>query len=267
MQNNPTLADCLKAGASGVMMPCEHYHQLPGISASSLQYLQESNRHFDNRKNFSSDSDALRFGNLVHTATLEPDELDKRYVAEPKFDGRSNAGKLEKQAFHEDNKHRIVVPYDDYIKATRMALNAYAICHEIIDAGIIERSLFSDYGNGIILKCRLDIESPTGDDFDLKTISPKHGMSDHELLRHSLQFNYPMGCAFRNIVRRSLGIETGDSYLIFVSTLPGYMIKVRRVTPELIKQGERICLSLLESRKEYLIYGYDVEPKTIEQFN
>jgi len=87
------------------------------------------------------------------------------------------------------------------------------------------------------------------------------------LLRHSLQFNYPMGCAFRNIVRRSLGIETGDSYLIFVSTLPGYMIKVRRVTPELIKQGERICLSLLESRKEYLIYGYDVEPKTIEQFN
>jgi hypothetical protein len=67
-------------------------------------------------------------------------------------------------------------------------------------------------------------------------------------------------------VRRSLGIETGDSYLIFVSTTPGSMVKVRRVSPELIKQGELICMSLLESRKEYLIYGYDCEPKIIEQF-
>ena len=105
---------------------------------------------------------------------------------------------------------------------------------------------------------------PNGDDFDLKTITPKHDMSDHELLRHSLQYNYPMGCAFRNLVRRSLGIETGDSYLIFVSTTPGHMVKVRRISPDLIKQGELICLNLLESRREYLIYGYDCEPKIID---
>ena len=256
-----TLNDCLAAGANGVMIPIETYHALPGLSASSLKLLGESNRHYDHRHLFDHEADCLTFGNLVHTATLEPDELENRYIREPmKFDKRTKNGKIQSQEFYENNKHLILVEWDTWIDAQRMARNIRAIYPGILNAGIKERSLFARYDPEIIIKCRLDIELPTGDDFDLKTITPKHGMGDHELLRHSLQFNYHVSAGFRNIVRRTLGITTGDSYLIFVSTSPGHMVKVRQLDTDLVKRGEGICRDLLESRSEYLQYGFDTDP-------
>lgn len=263
-----TIDECLSAGANGVMIPCEHYHELPGISGTGLFYLSESNKHYDNRRLFFHHTSCLILGNLVHTATLEPDELHARYVRTPKFECKALSGqtiKEQQQEFAEDNKHRIIIGDDDWIKTERMARNVRAICPGILQNSVKERSLFAQWSDDIIIKCRLDIEYQDGSDFDLKTITPKGGdFSDYALLRHIKALNYHVSAAFRNLVRRNLGIQTLDSYLIFVSTSPGHMVKVRQIPPDLIKLGESICRSILESRQDFLTYGFDIEPPKLE---
>lgn len=258
-----TIDDCLRAGAKGVDIPNEVYHSLPGISGSNLTLLAESNKHLDNKHLFNlGDTPALTFGSLLHAMVLEPETVFSRYVVMPeKFGPKTETGISMTQAkkyFISENSHKVVIESEDFKKAERMAQNVIAICGDIIDSGIKERSLFSDL-DGVICKCRLDIDlEHLGDDYDLKSITlGMKDFSDQTLEHHIKKLKYHWSAAFRNIIRRSLGKPVNDSYLIFCNNGPGHMIRVIRIHPEWVLEAEAIVNDLLDSRRFYLATKQD----------
>ena len=255
------IEDCLRAGKNGVMISNGNYHSLEGISGSGLKLLAESNRHYDNAKNFSmGPKDYFSLGTCVHEMVLEP-HLNS-FVVIPSFNGRTNEGKAQKEQWINENKEKNIIDIDDYLKAMGMSQNVKAICGDIIENSICERSLFTYWEQNIIIKCRIDAQHGD-DDYDLKTITPKHGMSDHELYVHAEKLGYFDSAALRQIVRLCLGMPVGDSYLIFVSTSPGHMVKVRKIPDSELERSHEKIESLLASRALYLRLGIDADPKQL----
>lgn len=268
---NITIEMCLSAGAKGVDIPNEIYHALPGISGSNLSLLAESNKHLDNKFLFNmGDSPALVNGTLLHTMVLEPDDVENRYCIMPEFELKAVSGVSKVQAardFYEANADKIIIAEDDFKRIERMARNVRAICGDLIDTGIKERSLFveldkdtvSDDRKRLILKCRLDIDlEEVGDDYDLKSITLGiKEFSDATLEAHIKKFHYHWSAAFRNIIRRALGKPVRDSYLIFCSTGMGHMVRVIKIRPLWIKEAEEFVEELLDRRSWYLLTGQE----------
>jgi len=249
-----TIEELLALGSQGASISNEKYHQLPGVSGSALSLMEESNRHFDNKKLFSMGDQAhFALGSFVHELVLEP-HLSSSYVQMPSFDGRTTVGKADKAAWLAQNQNKIVISSEDYDKATRMAENVWAICGDTLDNSICERSLFAEFAPGVIIKCRIDAQCGT-DDYDLKTMTPKNGMSEYELRTHAEKYGYYKSAALRNVVRQSLGLITGDSFLIFVSTSPGQMVKVRRIPRQIITAEMSKVRLMLSGYADYLKYG------------
>jgi hypothetical protein len=251
-----TIEQCLAAGAKGVMIPNEVYHALPGISGSNLALLKESNRHLDNKHLFFSNTPALIFGSLVHTFVLEPDEVTDRYVVLPTFESKVKTGisiEEQKRQFYAANTEKTIIEKDVFTRAERMARNVRGICGDIIDKGIKERSFFVEI-DGLILKSRLDIDlEDVGDDYDLKTITLGiKEFSDSTLEHHIKKFGYHHSAAFRNIIRRELGKPVRDSYLIFVNTGPGHMVRAIKMRPLWIREAEAEVNDMLNARRFYL---------------
>jgi len=258
---------CLAAGKEGVDIPIEHYHNLDGISGTSLTFLEESNAHYENRAIFWHDSEALTFGNLVHTLCLEPEKMPNLYAIAPVFDGRTKEGKAAREEWLQRSSGKTSIALDDFEIASRMATHVEAIAGHIISAGIRERSFFAE-PDGMVIKARPDILTPQGDDYDLKTISLRNGdFSDYALEQVIRGYHYHQSAGFRNIVRRSLGHTIGDSFLIFVSKGAGHMVKIRQIDPEWVAEGEAQVMELLKIRKDYLAYGWDTEPRIIDRRN
>ena len=258
----------LKAGKNGVDIPNEVYHRLPGISGSNLSLLAESNKHLDHKELFSlGETDALIFGTLVHALVLEPHTVENDYAVMPIYTAENKTESTiakSKQVFKESNEGKIIIQKDDFEKAELMTRNVLAIYGDEISNGIKERSLFSDI-DGLILKCRLDIELPNGDDIDLKTITTgTKGFSDFTLESHIKKLNYHRSAAFRNIVRRSLGIKTGASYLLFVDSSIGNMVRLIQIHPDWVSDAEFYVTELLENRRFYLESGVDNRPFVID---
>lgn len=262
-----SLQDCLNAGAQGVSISNEQYHALPGLSGSSLKWLAESNRHYDNRHLFNTESPSLNFGSLVHTLVLEPHDVFSRYVIQPKADLRTTAGKALVAEFNANAGTKTVVTADDYQRADKMARNVRAIAGDIIDQGIKERSLFCEY-EGLILKARLDIDiEKTGDDYDLKTITlGTKDFSDQTLERHIKKYGYHLAAALRNIVRRQLGKPVGKTCLIFVDTANGHQVRTIQIDPDWIEHAEYQVKELLLDRQFYLARHID-KPITVIRTN
>lgn len=254
-----TLEQCLAAGSKGVMISNENYHGIGGISGSNLTLLAESNKHLDNKQLFNlGESPALTFGTLLHTMVLEPHDIPNCYAILPELNLRTNQGKADKEAFIESSKGKTVVTMENFEKARDMSRNVMAICGDVIESAIKERSLFVDL-DGLILKSRLDADAEEdGDDFDLKSITlGTKGFSDRTLEQHIKKLGYHRSAAFRNIIRRALGKPVRDSYLIFCDTGPGNMVRVIKIHQDWIKQAESEVNDLLEDRRFYLSSGVD----------
>lgn len=262
-----TIEDCLKAGKSGVEISNERYHGMDGISGSNLSLLAESNKHLDNKSLFNlGESDALTFGTLVHNLVLEPENFSQEFAVSEKLNLRTNQGKADLAAFKEANKDRIVINEDDLIKAEAMTKNAMAICGDIIKNGIKERSYFVQ-DDELLLKIRPDCYcAKTGDEWDLKTITPKHcDMSDRALERHILSMGYHISAGYRNHVRKLLGMPTGNFNLIFVATTPGHMVRNIKIADAWIEEAEWNVKEMLDGRKFYLGIGIDKGISTIDR--
>jgi len=256
-----TINDLLALGSCGASISNEKYHSLPGLSGSSLTLLEESPRHYENKALFKMDNQShFALGSCVHELVLEPHM--NSFTALPTFDGRTTQGKADKANWMANNEYKIVIPADDYDKAVKMARNVLSICGDIISKSICERSLFVEYLPNIILKCRIDAQHGP-DDLDVKTITPKNGMDEWELKRHAEKHGYYKSAAIRNIVRESLGMPIRDSYLIFVSTSPGHMVKVRKINQIEIDAARVHVLNLIDQWKDYLDYGIDTQTKEI----
>ena len=64
---------------------------------------------------------AMLFGTLVHSMVLEPESVDALYLASPRFDRRTKAGKEALAEFEAQAEGKVVVDMDTFQRAQRTA--------------------------------------------------------------------------------------------------------------------------------------------------
>ena len=136
------------------------YHADPAVSASHLKEISKSpfhywSRYLDPDRVAMTPTAAMRLGSLTHCATLEPDELTKRYQLAP--DRRTKEGKA---AVVEMAAAGIeAVSEADLAQALQMAdaVRSNSTAALLLSNGAPEQSFwFDDVSTGLRCKCRPD---------------------------------------------------------------------------------------------------------------
>jgi exodeoxyribonuclease VIII len=103
----------------------DYHSDYSRLSNSMLSVLKRSPKEFHQRyiaKTWiDKETDALRFGSLLHTMCLEPHAIEHRYAIQPKVDRRTTAGKAVYECFIEASKGKTIVDADDIDKAKACA--------------------------------------------------------------------------------------------------------------------------------------------------
>lgn len=87
------------------------YHARPELSASQCKVLLE-NPHKYYLGLGTEETEAMRFGSLVHKLILEPEDFDREYAVSPKFDGRTKKGQADKAQFKAENQAKSIITID-----------------------------------------------------------------------------------------------------------------------------------------------------------
>jgi hypothetical protein len=216
----------------------------------------------------SPDSDALRFGTLLHRTVLEPDRLDEYAVLDPETvgvlkDGSPAASPTStaawKTAVAEAEKagKTVVLPADvQRAQAMAAAVNEHPTAARIIAmATDYELSAYADHPSGARVRARFDLAGPIIG--DLKT--SRHadpaafGRFAHDLGYHISAANYldiatacgmaPVGFAFINVEKEPT---------------PGgaYRVSVTELTPAAIDLGRRL---MAEACRRWLALGKRID--------
>jgi hypothetical protein len=178
----------------------EEYHADPAVSASHLHQVARSGQHYwaryvDPNRQPVKPTAAMTTGSLGHCATLEPDELSKRYGIAP--DRRTRAGK---EAAAEMQANGIEpVSESDLQHAQRMAraVHHHPMAALLLNAGKAETSIWwDDPETGLRCKCRPDwINGSTC--VDLKTTtdaSPRGFAKSTASFRYHVQMAHYLAC-------------------------------------------------------------------------
>jgi hypothetical protein len=139
----------------------DDYSRLEGINHSILHWFGRSAAHARNAMiNPADQTEAQAIGSAAHCAILEPDAFEARFVAAPKLDKRTVAGKAAWAAFAQANADKIVLsqPEWDLSKRLQEAAWSHATASELLRSpGQVELSVsWDDAGTGVRCKGRLD---------------------------------------------------------------------------------------------------------------
>jgi exodeoxyribonuclease VIII len=103
----------------------DYHSDYTHLSNSMLTVLKRSPKEFHQRyiaKTWiDKETEAMKFGSLLHTMCLEPHKIEHRYAIAPKVDKRTTAGKAAWSEFVEANKGKTFVSPDDLQQASRCA--------------------------------------------------------------------------------------------------------------------------------------------------
>ena len=99
----------------------QDYRALPHLNQSILKHGLRSMLHMKNAMEApSKTTDALIFGQLVHTLVLEPHVYAEQFAVAPEVDRRTKAGKQEWEDFLAVNHDRTPIKKADYDRACDM---------------------------------------------------------------------------------------------------------------------------------------------------
>jgi hypothetical protein len=143
----------------------EEYHASEGYSKSALMTFKQSPLRFYNEYILNNreqkQSDDMLLGTLVHTMTLEPENIHK-YIPRPKINRQTKAGKEEFAKFnaHAQEQNLTVVDVEIYEQALAMSktVSENNIAKSIIDSAFKEQSIYwKDELTGLTFKSRPDL--------------------------------------------------------------------------------------------------------------
>lgn len=164
----------------------EDYHNGDGISRSKLVEFQKSPYHYWYKANHPekirnveviAKTNALEFGNALHTYVLEPDEFGKRYAVFQKINRQKKVGKEAYAQFLLDSAGKAIISQDAYdeIRLMSDAIQAHGQAKDLISDAWYEKSIYwTDPDADLLCKVRPDIWHD-GFIVDLKTtVSAKY---------------------------------------------------------------------------------------------
>lgn len=248
-------------------MSFEDYLKFDALSNSGMEDLRKSPAHYQYSKaNRTIETDAMTFGSMVHCAILEPQELDKRYIAKPKgHDGRTTKGKK----FNADCEASglSVVEAVDLVDAKRIAKEIFEF--EENNLGVIVQGSEKEFSifwekDGVAKKGRPDsyFELCGGICIDVKTTrSPLLDGFEREVWNrgyHRKAAHYREGLLANNLPCKHV-------IFIAIDNSPGYRdFLVYLMRPDIVELGARQNDQTIKLFKDCLKSNYwPGYPKTI----
>lgn len=176
-------------------MPAREYHAAPGVHYTLLKHLRRSPAHAREYEQHPPDqTDAMRLGQAIHCAVLEPLRFATQYVVPPKVDRRTREGKATWAKYEASLPPEAeIVTLDEKILATSIydETRDHAVAGPLLVSPkrLTEVSCFwTDQETGLDCKARLDLVSPWMDWTvlgDLKTTRDAGPDFDREVARYA----------------------------------------------------------------------------------
>ena len=140
----------------------DEYALLPAINFSRLRQFDSTPAHALHFMHHPpKETDALRFGHLMHTTILEPQKVEENFLVIPKLDKRTTKGKLAHAEYEQMAKGRTIVNDEEMEKCRNIQHNIaeHAAARELLYAGAGGNELsivWLDEETGLLCKARLD---------------------------------------------------------------------------------------------------------------
>lgn len=148
------------------------YHAAPGVSKTHLDVIASgSPKHYwqqyiNPNRPIKHATDALRVGNAIHSAILEPDLFKEHYARKPECDRRYKEGKAVYAEFLRTIGTREELADDEYQLCLniRDAVYKHKIARGLLANGTAEHAFFcNERETGELIKCRTDYFANDGD--------------------------------------------------------------------------------------------------------
>jgi len=232
------------------------YHASAGLSRSVLCDFRRSplhywHKHINPLYERPKPSEAMVFGELVHTLVLEPQEFENRYVLYAKQDRRTKSGK---DAYSETMRWaqtagKQAVDRDTYteIEKISLAVKRHSLAAGLIKDSQIEKSIYwVDEDTGLLCKCRPDIWGG----LHLADLKTANDASPSAFQRSICQYNYQVQAAMcRDGVRHATGEDINNFVFIVVEKEPPYAVVCYTLDKEWLDDGEFIYKQVLKDIK------------------
>ena len=215
------------------------YHALPSVSKSGLDLIRKAPALYQwRRENPIEPTPAMRMGTLVHTAILEPHDLDNLIVA-PQVDRRTTQGKADWAAFLIEAKGKQIVTEEelDNLGGISRAVWAHPAASKALGMlDKVESSIFwTDNETGTECRCRPDGILTNGVIIDVKTT--KDARPD-EFAKSIANYRYHVQAAFYSDGYRAIFGEPPKGFVfIAVETEPPFLTAVYVASATMILRG------------------------------
>ena len=235
------------------------YYAVPSLSHSRLKEIRHSPGHFRWKyDNAEPATDAMNLGSLVHAMVLEPHTVDRAFVASPKFDRRTKAGREGYAKFIDDHPLQKVVTEAEWEHASLMTEAVLAHPHagglvdNVIAHGTAEKEFYWTDERGIDRKAKVDgmVMGPDGCDFvlDLKTTMDA---SPDGFRKSITKFCYGTQMAYYCEAAKPL---QSRAMIIAVSKTPPFGVGLYRFGEDAIARGKMVVDKWLDLYKQCVEY-------------
>lgn len=251
-------------------VPMNYYHSLPSINSSKIADAFQSAAFYNWKHNLKKiaeeHSDALEFGQAMHTALLEPDIFKSKKVILPDFgDQRSPTNREKKQKFFAQlPEGAITLTEQDAETITEMlkVLLGHAKIPNMLNAGISELSAFWSE-DGVDYRARADYISQKNKLLiDYKTTKDA---SVEGFAREVIKYNYQLKMAHYKRGFEMNGFKIEEVSIIAQEKKPPYHVNVFYLDPYFLECGEedrQIGIKrIIEGNKNGNWIGYTEEIK------
>jgi hypothetical protein len=242
-----------EAGFHNITSTLYHGWDLP--SAHRLEILHhKSPAHLKHEiDNPRAQTEAMRLGEAVHCAVLEPELFRRDYVPSPKFDRRTKEGKAGAAEFEAKHAGKKILAEDEFSDCLRISDAVLSHSDARLFLGACEQKEVSgvfDDATGLRCKFRADaISRKLGAIIDLKTTKSAHPRS---FSRDIYNYGYHRQGALYVEGACSLGIEVRHFVIIAVEKCAPYGVGVYRLGGDALALGRQQSAELRHEYSECL---------------
>lgn len=211
------------------------YHNGPGVGSSQLSTLITRTPLHSITPNDLSKSYAVKLGEMIHLAVLEPDKW-KKYAPEPLGDRRTKDFKEKVEHLKFAYPDSIIIDRDVYFTANEIKnrVTTSKLTSELLNGHKEMSGYFQDFD--CLLRIRPDVRHDSQTIIDLKTTDDAHSRAWE---RKVLNYDYHLQAAFYlDVANMISGAELYKEFIwMVVETKPPFATALYRCTREWLDLG------------------------------
>lgn len=235
-------------------MTDEDYNALPGLRATDLKVFARSAAHYKAYKEQPrTETEALRWGKLVHLRCLQPDVYRKYKVIAPKFDRRTKDGKLAAAEFEASLlPESVIVSEDEDRRLKQIRANFWEYLkhrRQIWDSITAVERAGTATVRGVLCKIKPDMfcfdeTLLLQQMWDLKTTQDA---SETAFVRSIYNYGYHLQAAFYAVVAEEItGFPFDKFTFLAIETEPPYAVREYELSETAMHHAKSIVLQKLE---------------------